>query len=544
MRFLILVALLISHCAFSQVGINTTNPDASAILDISSDSQGLLAPRMTETQREAISTPATGLLVYQTEDPSGFWYYDGTQWIQLIFAESNEFISQSGVVHNTTSLKNDDFAFGSDQLDNDTSTTDDDKRFFFDKSKAAFRAGQATGDTFDAVNVGTTSIAFGLNPTASGTSSVAMGRLTRATGTYALALGRSTLASGESSTAFGYLGEASGRYSTIMGRANTASGEHSFAIGIANDAAADNAVAMGNTNESSGIGSFTQGRLNDAIGEYSFAQGFTNVASGNNALAIGSFNNASGVNATTIGNGLIAKSYVETVLGNYNSNYTPTSTTTYEGNDRLFTVGNGFRVGEVTTRNNALTILKNGNVGIGTATPSEALEIHGDDNFSGDADFDAHSYGSNITTFHIRSAAGTQANPLPVSGKSNFNFYNMEAQGYDGSSYRNAAAIRMGSMANNLTGAGDMPGRIDFHTSLDGTVNNRLRMRIDDRGNVGINTGTAAIDEKLVVEGKIKATEINFSNLPIADTDAAATTAGLETGDVYQTSSGVLRIKQ
>ena len=66
--------------------INTTgNPaDPSAMLDISSTTKGILIPRMTEAQRLAISSPATGLMVYETDVTPGFWYYNGTSWIQSI----------------------------------------------------------------------------------------------------------------------------------------------------------------------------------------------------------------------------------------------------------------------------------------------------------------------------------------------------------------------------------------------------------------------------------------------------------------------------
>ena len=67
----------------AQVGINTTSPDASAALDVVSTSTGILIPRMTEAQRAAISSPATGLLVYQTNNASGFWYFDGSSWTAL-----------------------------------------------------------------------------------------------------------------------------------------------------------------------------------------------------------------------------------------------------------------------------------------------------------------------------------------------------------------------------------------------------------------------------------------------------------------------------
>jgi len=54
--------------------------DASAILDVVSTSKGMLVPRMTNAQRNAISSPATGLLIYQTNSTPGFYYYDGGTW--------------------------------------------------------------------------------------------------------------------------------------------------------------------------------------------------------------------------------------------------------------------------------------------------------------------------------------------------------------------------------------------------------------------------------------------------------------------------------
>jgi Collagen triple helix repeat (20 copies) len=87
MRNILLILLLsiISTFSFSQgVGINTdgSNPDASAILDIKSTDKGVLVSRMTQSQKNAIVSPATGLLVYQTDGTSGFYYYNGSAWVQ------------------------------------------------------------------------------------------------------------------------------------------------------------------------------------------------------------------------------------------------------------------------------------------------------------------------------------------------------------------------------------------------------------------------------------------------------------------------------
>lgn len=50
----------------AQVGIGTTTPDLTSMLEIKSDTAGVLIPRMTVTLRDAISTPADGLQIYNT----------------------------------------------------------------------------------------------------------------------------------------------------------------------------------------------------------------------------------------------------------------------------------------------------------------------------------------------------------------------------------------------------------------------------------------------------------------------------------------------
>lgn len=64
-------------------GIGTITPAGSAILDMTSTSQGMLAPRMTKAQRDAIVSPATGLLIFQMNSQPGFYYYTGTGWTAM-----------------------------------------------------------------------------------------------------------------------------------------------------------------------------------------------------------------------------------------------------------------------------------------------------------------------------------------------------------------------------------------------------------------------------------------------------------------------------
>jgi hypothetical protein len=74
--------MLISIQLFAQMSISTNGsvPDNSAMLDVKSTSKGLLIPRMTQAERNAIPSPAVGLMIYQTDNIPGFYYHNGTVW--------------------------------------------------------------------------------------------------------------------------------------------------------------------------------------------------------------------------------------------------------------------------------------------------------------------------------------------------------------------------------------------------------------------------------------------------------------------------------
>lgn len=65
------------------VGIGTNTPAASAQLDLTSTTKGFLPPRMTAAQRAAISSPAEGLLVFQTNGSKGYYYFISGAWTSL-----------------------------------------------------------------------------------------------------------------------------------------------------------------------------------------------------------------------------------------------------------------------------------------------------------------------------------------------------------------------------------------------------------------------------------------------------------------------------
>lgn len=72
--FFTIIALILFELCQSQIGIGTTTPDASAILDLSSENKGMLVPKMSLEKRDLISLPAEGLLIYNTTT-KGFNYF-------------------------------------------------------------------------------------------------------------------------------------------------------------------------------------------------------------------------------------------------------------------------------------------------------------------------------------------------------------------------------------------------------------------------------------------------------------------------------------
>ncbi|MBI3616636.1 MAG: hypothetical protein HY210_00195 [Candidatus Omnitrophica bacterium] len=180
--------------------------------------------------------------------------------------------------------------------------------------KAAFRAGLAQSTEWNDANIGDGSVAMGDGTSASGLDSTAMGRL--------------TTASGIGSTAMGVLTTANGTYTTAMGQNTTASDLYS--------------TAMGSRTTASGLTSTAMGQNTTASGRYSTAMGL----------------------------GTTSQAVSSTVLGQYN--IISGDPITWINTDPLFVIGNGT---DASNRSNAMTVLKNGNVGIGTTGPSAKLEI-------------------------------------------------------------------------------------------------------------------------------------------------------------------------
>ena len=78
------------------VMIGTQTVEESAALAVESTQQGILLPRMTLEERDSIENPATSLLIFQTDDTPGFYYYNGTEWMNLASSNTNNNNTGSG----------------------------------------------------------------------------------------------------------------------------------------------------------------------------------------------------------------------------------------------------------------------------------------------------------------------------------------------------------------------------------------------------------------------------------------------------------------
>jgi hypothetical protein len=90
-RFLLpIIIYCIGHASvYSQsTGIGTNSPNSSAVLDIQSTNKGMLIPRMTSAQRNLISSPATGLLIFDSNTGS-FWFKSTGNWVELVDTLNN-----------------------------------------------------------------------------------------------------------------------------------------------------------------------------------------------------------------------------------------------------------------------------------------------------------------------------------------------------------------------------------------------------------------------------------------------------------------------
>lgn len=209
MKKQIIPLILILFAGFSslaQVGISATNTpaNASAMLDVSSTTKGLLPPRMTTAQRTTIVSPADGLLVFDISTQS-YWYRRNSTWTELPQSTAAvNFWQQTGLggneIKNTNtggfwSVAPVGLTISSDDTSNPPTApiSGAGTRMMWIPSRSAFRVGTVINDIsnesayWDANNIGLFSFSSGFNTFAYGKYSFAMGYGSKANGEYSTA---------------------------------------------------------------------------------------------------------------------------------------------------------------------------------------------------------------------------------------------------------------------------------------------------------------------------------------------------------------------
>ncbi len=279
----------------SQVGIGTTTPDASSILEIKSTNSGLLIPRVSlasTVDAATIPFPATSLLVYNTNTNAdvtpGYYYWEGV-WKRLATVGGAASIDDWKLVGNTLVTGNE--YLGTNNYYPLVFKVDSDQIANFHPNGG---------------------IALGLNSSANVNNSIAIGQFADATGNV------SSVAIGGFANAFGYKGYA-------IGDMSLASDTHSMAIGNSATSQATYATAVG-------YGS-------DALGTYSTSLGFDNTASGTYSTAVGYRSMATAVGSTAIGYRATSSQQEAVILGNSSSSSARVGIGTNTPDEKLHVVG-------------------------------------------------------------------------------------------------------------------------------------------------------------------------------------------------------------
>ena len=294
---LLLVCFLTVNYGFSQVGIGTSNPNSSSILDISSSNKGVLFPRM-DLATAPIDSPVEGLVVWNTDlanegANAGLFYWNGSAWVSLISNDKLDSQIQSIQSSSSGGASGVDVwqKGGNEAADGDFMGTTNYKPLELRVDNQRMLYLDPHGG-----------MSMGKNANANLNRSIAIGEGAQSVPVEAMAVGVQSKASAYQSMALGVLSESSANEGIAVGVQSNASGYRSVAIGSLSTSSNNDAVALGIESSASGQKSTALGSNSNASGQNSVAIGYNSSATNPNTIILGN-NVNSGGNATKVGIG-------------------------------------------------------------------------------------------------------------------------------------------------------------------------------------------------------------------------------------------------
>ncbi len=250
-------------------------------------------------------------------------------------------------------------------------------RMMWYSAKGAFRAGTISGTGWDKANIGVNSFAVGSENIASGQYSASLGMFNNGLGDYSFTAGYGNYVPGEYGIAIGKSNRVETQAGVAIGAENQSWGSYSFAAGLHNVALGYSSIAIGQYNYANNYGSVAIGDNATSIGQVSFSFGRGTVTKANYSVALGYGSEVRGDVGFVTGRELIVKSAYCAGFGIYNDTSDIPTPTFPAPTDRLFQIGNG----GYSSRSNAVTVLHNGNTGIGVLNPVTKLDVVGSNNW-------------------------------------------------------------------------------------------------------------------------------------------------------------------
>ncbi|MFI2744514.1 hypothetical protein ACG2LH_17395 [Zhouia sp. PK063] len=279
--------------SFAQVGIGTTTPDNSSILDITSSSKGVLFPRIGitgTTDQTTITSPTKSLLIYNTNKVAdvtpGFYYWDGTKWNRLKTTTEDTSTNDWSLLGNSGTTPGTHFL-----------GTTDAKGLMFKANSKQVVAIAAPADSISTTSTLAASAlnaqVIGYNSTVSAPSAITIGIKSNIgnSASSSFLLGNNSTIYHFNSIAIGNSNISNADYAVNLGFNTRVSGDRSVAIGRNAKASSWDVIALGNEANATSSGAMALGAYSSSTATNALALGYQATATQSNSIILGKYDN-------------------------------------------------------------------------------------------------------------------------------------------------------------------------------------------------------------------------------------------------------------